>query len=390
MTVLGAWCILGHDSVDPNIATCELMHPDVQDALREDLRQNNCLQEVEIVPADEVLRAKRLFHRDGFVVVSGILDEKQIGSVKERCTIMAEEILKRDPKRLGNRGPYRYSMGPPHSTGHILHYPEIAQLVDMPTITPILKAIFGNDKYIVRGARGDFNLPGAPYQALHSDIWGDFLPDPAESEFPDSGRLDYRDLPILYVVVNYVLADLNALNAPIRQIPMTQQSHRVMPLLDDEPMWMKRSTLCPVPAGSVIIRDPRAWHGGTPNLSDNIRLMPNIEYYAYWFRMHHGGQMTRSLPREVYNNLTTFGKKICREVVAQPGEEIDAHLKEDVVSLYSEVMPCYYHMGLTDELIEELRQKGAVYDYEKTQGTVRQEFYGRKNSTSSQLHKDEL
>jgi len=57
-----------------------------------------------------------------------------------------------------------------------------------------------------------------------------------------------------------------------------------MPLLDDEPLWMKRSTLCPVPAGSVILRDPRAWHGGTPNLSDQIRLMPNIEYYSYWYR----------------------------------------------------------------------------------------------------------
>jgi hypothetical protein len=41
---------------------------------------------------------------------------------------------------------------------------------------------------------------------------------------------------------------------------------------------MKLSTVCPAPAGSVLIRDVRAWHGGTPNLSDEVRCIPNVEY----------------------------------------------------------------------------------------------------------------
>ena len=32
----------------------------------------------------------------------------------------------------------------------------------------------GTDEYVCRGGRGDFNLPGAPYQPLHSDLQGEY------------------------------------------------------------------------------------------------------------------------------------------------------------------------------------------------------------------------
>ena len=47
---------------------------------------------------------------------------------------------------------------------------------------------------------------------------------------------------------------------------------------------MRLSTVCPVPAGGIMVRDVRAWHGGTPNLSDATRSIPNLEFYAPWFR----------------------------------------------------------------------------------------------------------
>jgi len=379
-------------NVDPRAVTCELLEPAVQDALREDLRVNNCLREVEIVSPEDATRAARLFHRDGFVVIDNVIDAETIERVKLRVETIAADIKALDPRGLGNRGPKRYSLGGPHKTGSLLHYEEIASLVDLPAIRPALKAIFGNERYVVRGGRGDYNLPGgSTYQVLHSDVWSDFLVDPAVTEFPDSGRLNYRNLPIFNVVVNFLLGNLTALNAPIRQIPGTQNSQRVMPTLDDEPLWMKRSTLCPAPAGAAIIRDPRAWHGGTPNLGDAPRMMPNIEYYPSWYRYQDNGQMTRSMPRDVYDTLSPFGKHICREVVAEPGEEVDASLKDDVILLYSDVMPCYKRLGLTDEDIETFRKNGQVYDYELTQGTTREGFYRRQKTPShSSQQKDEL
>ena len=37
---------------------------------------------------------------------------------------------------------------------------------------------------------------------------------------------------------------------------------------------MRLSTVQPIRAGGVIIRDLRAYHGGTPNLSENVRAIP--------------------------------------------------------------------------------------------------------------------
>jgi hypothetical protein len=67
--------------------------------------------------------------------------------------------------------PTRWTLGSVSRTGHLLHVPEWAAAVDNDRLFPMLDAIFGNDKYLVRGARGDFNLPGSHWQELHSDTW---------------------------------------------------------------------------------------------------------------------------------------------------------------------------------------------------------------------------
>ncbi len=93
-----------------------------------------------------------------------------------------------------------------------------------------------------------------------------------------------RDLPVPAIHINFPLVDLTPDNGPIRQIPGTHRSRAPIPRLADEPEWMRFSTICPLPAGSAIIRDARCWHGGTPNLSREVRAMPNVEYFAPWFR----------------------------------------------------------------------------------------------------------
>ena len=45
---------------------------------------------------------------------------------------------------------------------------------------------------------------------------------------------------------------------------------------------MRLSTLVGAPAGAGVFRDTRAWHGATPNVSREIRAMPNVEYGAPW------------------------------------------------------------------------------------------------------------
>ena len=133
-----------------------------------------------------------------------------------------------------------------------------------------------------------------------------------------------RDLPCPYVCCNYLMTDFTAINGATRQIPGTQNSREAIPTLEDEPEWMTFSTINPAPAGSLLIRDPRTWHGGTPNVSNEVRAIPNIEYYAPWFHE----PMARSMPLDIYNSLSDHGKNICRYIVSS--SEIDTAIRTNL------------------------------------------------------------
>ena len=123
-------------------------------------------------------RAVRIFRRDGFVVVRDALDADQTAFLRAGV----REVAQRDHRARraigsGNRGSHRYSFGGSSVTRSMLHRPEWQMLVDLPTVTPIITAIFESSDYLLRAASGDFCLPGAvEYQPLHCDM-GDHVDD---------------------------------------------------------------------------------------------------------------------------------------------------------------------------------------------------------------------
>lgn len=291
-------------------------------ALRENLAAHNGIVGLEILPPHEIERAVRLFHRDGFVVVRDALDADQIELLKAGVAEVVRDIIAMDVSRSGNRGSHRYSFGGSSTTRSMLHRPEWQMLVDLPTVTPILTAIFGSSDYIVRAASGDFCLPGAvKYQPLHSDMrdFADAESTPFSSFRDSRGHLSIRDLPCPYVCVNFMPIDMTALNGPTRQIPGTQHARAPIPRLSEEPEWMRLSTVCPAPAGAVQIRDVRAWHGGTPNLSDEVRAIPNVEYYAPWFRE----PMVPGISRADHRRLSDHAQRLTRYVVADSADVLN-------------------------------------------------------------------
>merc|ERR1712072_1627537 len=52
------------------------------------------------------------------------------------------------------------------------------------------------------------------------------------------------------------------------------------PKLDQEPESSKQSQLHPLPAGCGILRDIRIWHGGVPNMSNEDRHIPVLQFYS--------------------------------------------------------------------------------------------------------------
>lgn len=290
-------------------------------ALRDHLEANSGIVGLELLEPHEIERAVRLFDRDGFVVVRDALTPEQTEFLAAGVLQVVDEIVTFDDSRDGNRGSHRYSFGGSSVTRSMLHRPEWRMLIDVPTVTPILTAIFGSPEYMVRAASGDFCLPGAVgYQPLHSDIRDfDSLERTPFSSFHDRrGHLTTRDLPTPYVCVNFLPFDQTALNGPTRQIPGTQHARAAPPTLAEEPEWMRLSTVCPAPAGAVQIRDVRAWHGGTPNLSEHVRAIPNVEFYAPWFRE----PTVPGISYADWRDLSDHGRRITRFLVQDSSEEL--------------------------------------------------------------------
>jgi len=313
--------------------------PEVQ-ALREHLRKHNGFRWLEICAPDEVQRAARIFRRDGFVVVRDLLDAAQVARWREGCARILKQLLElpgRDGRKYlteTGRLPHRYSYGTSSACRQLVHDPDWAAMIDLPTTTPILTEIFGSADYLCWGGGGDVCLPGAiEYQHLHGDIRDDqLLPEQRLRQAEALGvelrteagsteltlltkRLIIERTPPL-VTVNFLMSDLTWENGPIRQIPGSHAFAQSPPTPADEPEWMRLSTLVGAPAGAGVIRDNRAWHGATPNLSREIRALPNIEYVPTWFPRE---SLAAVLPHELWQTLSAHGRRVCRFIKTEPG-----------------------------------------------------------------------
>ncbi|MDE0481472.1 MAG: phytanoyl-CoA dioxygenase family protein [Candidatus Poribacteria bacterium] len=326
-------------AADPNSPKRRVYDDPEVEALRETLRKHNGIRGLEICEPSEVKKIARIFRRDGFVVVRDLLNAEQLARLRKGCAEALREILSipgQGNRKYANetgRLPHRYSYGTSSASRHMLHHPAWASMIDLPTTTPIVTEIFGSSDYRVWGSGGDLCLPGAiEYQHLHSDVR-----DPqhltegrikqakllgVELHKDESGNLSVATQKLIMeltsplVTINFVMCDLTWENGPIRQIPGTHALQQSPPSPADEPDWMRHSTLVGATAGSGVFRDNRAWHGATPNLSKEIRALPNVEYSPMWRPQ---ADYTKSMPHEIWETLTPHAQKMCEWIKADPG-----------------------------------------------------------------------
>jgi hypothetical protein len=290
-------------------------------AMRAHLEANNGIKGLSILEPGDTKHAVELFRRDGFVVIADALNDEQTEILANGCQAVIAEILALDQDRAGNRGSHRYSFGGSSLTRSQLHRPEWQMLLDIPTVTDLVTAIFESADYVLRAASGDFCLPGAvKYQPLHSDVrdWLDGAKTPFSAFHDPRQQLTIRDLPCPYIAVNFLPQEVTRLNGPTRQIPGTQHSRVPIPGLAEEPEWMRLSTVCPAPAGAIMVRDVRAWHGGTPNVSEAVRAIPNLEFYAPWFRE----PIVPGISYRDYKTLSERAQRLVRHSVADSSEPL--------------------------------------------------------------------
>jgi ectoine hydroxylase-related dioxygenase (phytanoyl-CoA dioxygenase family) len=252
--------------------------------------------QIELLEPTDIERAANILHRDGFVAIKNALSPEQLKIAQAGANRVIQEQVEEIGLENANRGFARFSFGDQ------IRHPEWTMLIDLPTTLPILDRIWNSTEYSCSGAGGDYSVPGAKIQKLHSDI-GDFFHDPC-------GQITARDVPAPFIVINFLMVDFTKENGAIRFVPCTQRSRAEIPSLEEEPEWMKNSIVC-APAGTAIIRDVRCWHAGTENTSQQIRPMTSVGYFAPWFASRYSSVM----PRDIYNALSPRAQQMCRALV---------------------------------------------------------------------------
>jgi ectoine hydroxylase-related dioxygenase (phytanoyl-CoA dioxygenase family) len=188
-----------------------------------------------------------------------------------------------------NRGANRYQMFLPWE-------PPFADplLYEHPRVMPILERILGEDP-IMTYLASDTPMPGSDYQRVHSDT---------RLLFPETAS----SLPTYAVVANFPLVDVTEENGPLEFWP--GGTHWMPTRLDLARLAPTMTSLrLTMPAGSILLRDARCWHRGTPNQGNRSRPHVALVYTRPWYRFE---QRPIEIPRAAFDALPEKTQRMLR------------------------------------------------------------------------------
>jgi len=237
--------------------------------------------------SDENLKlAVELVKADGFAVIERVLPAPQVSELHADFMRLFEEYRQRtDP----NRGSRRYQMHLPFRAPF-----NADSIITNSYVLPIIDALLGSDA-VCQYFASDTPLPGSDYQGVHSDM---------PALFPESGL----SLPAFALVVNFPLIDFTSENGPLEIWP--GGTHLAPAGVDLKTLASRmKSELVLMSAGSVLVRDIRAWHRGTPNRSEKARPNMALIYARPWLKTQYA---PINIPKSTYAALSERAKRLFR------------------------------------------------------------------------------
>jgi ectoine hydroxylase-related dioxygenase (phytanoyl-CoA dioxygenase family) len=247
--------------------------------------------------------AVNLIQVNGYVIFEDVLPREKIEQLNKHYNKILKPYLEKNYEAV-----YNPKNGFNDGTNHIRLYLPFEQpyidesIIAHPFVTAVLDQILGEDSVLHYFATNTSLPGGEKCQPVHADT---------SSRFGDRCHVN---LPISNLVVNFSLVDVHENNGPMEVWP--GGTH----LLPDHwygPKAFNKGKLAEhmhsikafMPAGSIMIRDDRMWHRGTPNKSDQPR--PNIAmiYTAEWDAQRNG---KIQIPQETYDKLSERSQKLLR------------------------------------------------------------------------------
>ncbi len=223
---------------------------------------------------------------NGYVLIESILPPDLLAALQTEFTHVFNE------HRAGsesNRGANRFQMHLPFREP--FNDPAV---IENPLALAVIDQLVGPD-CVCHYFASDTALPGSEHQSVHSDI---------ALLFPEAPL----SLPAYSVVLNIPLVDHREDNGPMEIWP---GGTHLMPSGVDMRELSKtmHSELCLMPAGSLLIRDMRMWHRGTPNRSHQPRPNLALIYARPWLKTHYP---LIEISASAYNSLSERGRKLFR------------------------------------------------------------------------------
>jgi hypothetical protein len=204
--------------------------------------------------------AERL-RMDGYAVLEDAVPTPFIDQLRERFDQLLDARIQADGP---NRGSNRYQMflpwEPPFTD---------PTLIEHPWVLSLLERVLGQD-FIMTYLASDTPMPGSDYQRVHSDT---------RLLFPEAGL----SLPTYAVVANFPLVDVTDENGPLEFWP--GGTHWMPAHVDLQRLAPTMTSIrCQMRAGSILLRDARCWHRGTPNHGTRSRPHVALVYTRPWYR----------------------------------------------------------------------------------------------------------
>ncbi len=236
--------------------------------------------------------AMEQIRKNGYIGIESVWTEEQLSEIKGAFDPLFHQYTE---IKGFNTGTNRAQMHLPFSAPFTSDY-----LIANAIALDVLEGLLGADMrctYLASDTAG----PGSDYQNVHSDL---------PPLFPELGV----GLPVYSLVLNIPLVDVHAENGPLEVWPggtHLDPDSTKHTAIDGEMVSAAKTMYSEkifMPAGSMVIRDIRMWHRGTPNVTNDNRTNIALIYNTSWF----GGGASIQIPEENYNKLSNRGKELFR------------------------------------------------------------------------------
>tara|TARA_B100001250_G_scaffold245065_1_gene210699 strand:- start:17508 stop:18338 length:831 start_codon:yes stop_codon:yes gene_type:complete len=204
---------------------------------------------------------------DGFIVVSDAVCHGHLDKIQQQMDKDAQKLI--DAEQWSGAGglPGHLMLGPPPFNPYVF-----SDIVANPFAIQINHKLLG-DGFFSGLYSGNTNCPGSEKQPLHRDV---------NHLWPNLKNAH----PAASLVVNIALDDVNEERGSIELWPGTHMDAFDGSVIDEKTEENRRVVSAPIRGntskGSILIRDMRLWHRGTPNTSKRLRHMIAMVHNIGW------------------------------------------------------------------------------------------------------------